>query len=428
MKRLFLQVYGLIMGGLLVAMLAIDYFNNWFYTHEVEGEYLKKAAMLTQAIRRDIAHGIGEMESLAWWRRQLHDNDEIELDVAPLERGVTHAYVQKIAITEAEDQLEVIVPFDSTRALRFRVHDRAEPGAIWAYYSGYVLLYLLLAALLYALTHLLYRHIEGIRRQAQRVADGDYSATLPASRVAAFGELHGDLNCMTRALAEKTQENHVLTAAIHHELRTPLTRMRLALDMALTASRAQEIPGLLQDMDTALDELSRLMEDLLTLSRLRLAQQQPPREDVALDTLLAECVAHLDDARITLNLVPCSLHANRPLLERALSNLLENACKYARQRIAVSLTLLGDDIELDISDDGPGIPEEAREWVRQPFFRVDKHRSRRTGGIGLGLAIADLALKDSGAQWTIGASAWGGASFRLRWPGLNAEKRRHAGG
>ncbi|MBI2379815.1 MAG: hypothetical protein HYV16_03545 [Gammaproteobacteria bacterium] len=415
MKRFFLQVYSLIMGCLLAAMLAVDYFNNGFYASEVEDEYLKYAAMLTQAIRRDIERGSDEAESLAWWRRQLHENDEIELDVIPLEPGMAQAYVKTIVITEAEDRLDVIAPFDSTRALSFSVYDRAEPGALWAYYGGYVAIYAVLAALLYALTHRLYRHLDEIRRQAQRVADGDYSAALPAPRVAAFIELHDDLNRMTRALAEKTQENHVLTAAIHHELRTPLTRLRLALDMALTTPRPQEIPELLQDMDGALTELSQLMEDLLTLSRLRLAQTPPPREDVALDRLLAQCALRLDDARIQMNLVRCQVHANRPLLERAISNLLENACKYAHQHIAVTLTRLGDDIELEISDDGPGIPEEARVWVRQPFFRVDKHRNRRTGGVGLGLAIADLALKDSGAQWTIGTSAWGGASFRLRW-------------
>lgn len=415
MKRLFLQLYGLILGSLLIAIVASEHFNNLIYAHEIEAEYLKKAVMFTQAIRRDIAQGVAEADSLAWWRRQLEDNAEIELEVVPRKPGLTHAYVKTITITEAEDRLEVVMPFDATRALRFNVYDSAEPGALWAYYGGYALIYLLLAALLYALTHRLYRHIDGIRQQAQRVADGDYSAALPAPRFAAFVELHDDLNRMTRALAEKTQENHLLTAAIHHELRTPLTRLRLALDMALTTPRPQEVPGLLEDMDGALNDLSQLMEDLLTLSRLRLAQQPPPRENVALDQLLAQCAMRLDDARIHLHLTPCALHANRPLLERALSNLLENACKYARQRIAISLTLVGDHIELDISDDGPGIPEEAREWVRQPFFRVDKHRNRRTGGVGLGLAIADLALKDSGAQWTIGTSAWGGAAFRLRW-------------
>lgn len=415
MRRLFLQLYGLILCSLLIAVVATEHFNNWFYTREAESEYLNYAIMLTTAIKRDIAQSGDEAKSLAWWQQLLHDYDEIELEMKPLEKNIKHAYIKQVAITEAEDQLVVIAPFDATRALTFNVHDQAEPGAVWAYYGGYVFIYLLLAALIYALTYVFFRHIDQVRRHAQRVAEGDYNAVLSKPRFAAFAELHDDLNHMTRALAEKTQENHLLTAAIHHELRTPLTRLRLALDMALTTPRIQEIPELLQDMDAALEELSRLMEDLLTLSRLRLAQQPPPREDLALDQLLAEYLVSLDDARIQWNLVPCRLHANRLLLERALSNLIENARKYARQRINISLTLTDDAIELDINDDGPGIPEEAREWVRQPFFRVDKHRSRITGGVGLGLAIADLALKDSGAQWVIGTSAWGGASFHLTW-------------
>lgn len=414
MKRLFLQVYALIMGSMLAALVAMNYLNDAFYEREIEGEYLKKASMLTQAIRRDLERGADEKQTLAWWRAQLLDN-EMDLEMVPLERPLSQAHVNKLSVTEAEDQLEVVVPFDAARALKFSVDDRAEPGAMWAFYGGYAFLYLLLAALIYALTIRLYRHIDQIRRHAQRVAEGDYTPSLPAPSNPAFGELHADLDRMTRALAEKTQENHLLTAAIHHELRTPLTRLRLALDMALVSARTDEVPELLGEMDGALGDLSQLMDDLLTLSRLRLAHQPPPREEVALDQLLEQCAARLSDERISLALTPGRLLANRPLLERALSNLIENACKYARERIAITLTVTEHEVVLDISDDGPGIPEEAREWVRQPFFRVDQHRNRSTGGFGLGLAIADLALKESGAQWTIGSSQWGGASFRLRW-------------
>lgn len=403
------------MTGLLVAMVATELISGWFYEREVESKYLHKAVMLTQAIQRDIVLGGNEAESLAWWHARLEQYDEIDFALTEIDPGLTQAYVRKLDISEAEDVLEIVTPFDATHALRFSIHDRTEPGGLWAYYGGYVLIYLILGALLYFLTHLLYRYIEGVRIQAQRVAQGDYSATLPTPRFVAFSGLHADLNHMTRALRDKTRENHLLTAAIHHELRTPLTRLRLALDMATITSHAQDIPGLLRDMDYALNELSGLMEDLLTLSRLRLTQQPPPPEDIALDRVVADLIERADDTRIKAELVACHLYANRALLERALSNLIENARKYARQRIAITLVQHDDNIAFEINDDGPGIPEDAIEWVRQPFFRVDTHRNRRTGGVGLGLAIADLALKDSGAVWTIGRNAWGGASLRLQW-------------
>lgn len=415
MKRLFFQVYGLIMLSLLASLLILNYFNDIYYSNEVEGEYLKKASMLTQAIQRDIAHGSSESASIAWWRQQLHENDEIELDIKAREPETSKVYIKKISITEAEDQLEIIAPFDATRALHFKVHDRADPAAIWVYYCGYAFIYLMMAMLLYLLTRYLYLHIEEIRQQAKRVADGDYHTTLPTPRITAFTALRDDLNRMTRALVEQTQENHVLTAAIHHELRTPITRLRLALDMAIYTPRPQEIPELLQDMDSALTALSELMEDLLTLSRMRLTQQTPQRETLALDQLLLKCAASFHDPRIQLQLLPCTLHANRPLLERALHNILDNAHKYANQHILVSLALNENQIELTISDDGTGIPEAARDRVRQAFFRIEKHRNRQTGGLGLGLAIADLALKESDATWSISSSAWGGTAILIRW-------------
>lgn len=424
MRRLFLSLYGLIIVSLLVAMLATESFKSYFYDREVAGDHLKRAVMLTQAIQRDIAQGGNEAASLAWWRGQLHENDEIDLTVTALPPGVTRPYVKKVSISEAEDQLELLVPFDAARALNFSVHDRAEPGAVAAYYSGFALVFLVLAGLLYALIQVLYRHVEAIRQHARNVAEGDYGNTLPMPRAAAFLDLHQDLNRMAGALEEKTRDNHMLTAAIHHELRTPLTRLRLALDMALTTPRSHEIPGLLREMDGALNELTQLMEDLLLLSRLRLGPEAPPRAQLALDQLLAECVARCADPRIALHAEPCHLQANRPLLERALSNLLDNARKHARQHIAVALAVQGGDIVLEIGDDGPGIPAELRERVRQPFFRVERDRGRRSGGVGLGLAIADLALRESGAQWTIGDSAWGGAAFRLVWRATPAEPAR----
>lgn len=415
MKRLFLQVYGLVMGSLLLGLLSLTYFNQYFYSMEIEDEYLNQATMLTQAIQRDIAHGIAEADSLAWWRQQLHDKDEIELEIHPRQAGATQASIKKISLTEAEDLLEITAPFDATRALHFKVHDQAAPGAIWVYYLGYILLYLFLGALLYALTHYLYRHIDAIRQHAKRVAHGDYLTPLPSSRIAAFKELRTDLNRMMASLSEKTHDNHVLTAAIHHELRTPFTRLRLALDMALASTRPEHAKELLLEMDAALDVLADLMEDVLTLSRLRLNQQTAPRAALQLDQLLITMTQTCHDPRLHVSAAACSLYANRALLERALNNFLDNARKYAREHIAIELKSNENQIELSISDDGPGIPEAERERAKQAFVQVKDRRLPTSGGVGLGLAIADLALKDSDALWSIETSIWGGTTILIRW-------------
>lgn len=415
MQRLFLQIYGAILAVLLLAMLAAQQWNLSLYAAEVEAEYLQTATLYTQAIQRELAHGADETSVLTWWQRQLHDSAEIDMEPVARPAQLERATVRALDITEAEDRLEVLVPFDAQRALRFSINDRAGLDTKIAYYGGHVLIYLSLAILLYALTRVLYRQIDRIRRQAQRIADGDYGAESEAPRVAAFTGLHDDLNRMALALAEKTQENHLLTAAIPHELRTPMTRLRLALDMALTTTRTHEVPELLQDMDGALTNLSRVLDDLLTLSRLRLAQQALPQETLALDDMLRACVVHLADERIQLQLVPCHVRAHPPLLERALSNVIENACKHARQCITVSLRHEADSIVLEVSDDGAGISVQARARVHEPFFRAEGEHHRRAAGWGLGLAITDLAMRHSGAQWSIHTSASGGACLRFVW-------------
>lgn len=416
MKALFLKLYGVLMASLLLALLAINALNNYFYEHEIKDEYLKQTSMFAQAIQRELQAGRGEAEVLAWWRSQLRQT-EMTLDLIaadPAHSPSGQAYVQKIHVSEATDQIEIIVPFDAGRALRFRIDDQVEAGAMLSYYGGYALLYLLLAGLVYALSLRLYRHIDHIRQQAHRVAAGDYSALPEPASSAGFAQLHSDLNAMSAALQQKTRDNQLLTAAIHHELRTPLTRLRLALDMAQFAARPEQVPALMQEMDDATSDLARLMDDILTLSRLRLAQQPVPRDSVALDALLRHCSDQLDDRRIQLELVPCELSANRALLERALSNLLENACKYGRKQIYVHLQQTAQYIELLIEDDGPGIPAEQRALVRQPFYRLAQH-DHSVGGLGLGLAITDLALKESAADWQIGTSTLGGSCMRLRW-------------
>ncbi len=415
MKRFFLQVYVLAMVGVLAAMLAIEHINNRFYAHDLEAEYLDYSALLVSAIRREIAAGGEESAVMAWWHDALEEHEGVNLALVERTAADTKARVATLSISEARDSIDVHVPFDETRVLSVSMEDAATPAALAAYYGGYILIYAVLAGLCAWWVWRLWRQIEPLRLHARQVAEGHYDAQLPPVTVSAFSDLHHDLTQMTRSLEQKTRENHVLTAAIHHELRTPITRLRLALDMAMTARDREAVPELLGDMDESLSHLSVLMEDLLLLSRLRLADHTLPTEPLVLDALVQRCIDSVQDARIVAELAPATLVGHRALLERAICNVLENACKHARTKIEVRLQSDVHGLVLQIGDDGPGIPEEEREWVLQPFYRIDKHRTRDAGGTGLGLALADLALRASGAHWHIGRSSLGGAAIHVEW-------------
>lgn len=422
MRAFFLQLYAVLMGILLLIMISAEAANNAFYKDEIAEEYLQYTQLLTEAIRRETEIStLDDIEILTWWQQRLLDKEDVRLDWMKRGDRSEKARITHIEISEAMDAVEIIVPFDATRSLRFSIQDEATDEALAAYYAGYVIIYLLMGVVIFVVARIVYRQLEAVRRQADRVARGEYDAILPPTRIAAFDELGNDMNRMTAALREKTQENHLLSAAIHHELRIPITRLRLALDMALVAKNAGVVQDLLQDLDEDLSELSRLMEDLLTLSRLRLANETLTTESVRLDELLKTCVNRQRDPRIQLSTQACSVICHRPLLERAISNLVENACKYATQRIEVSLTVTQKGILLEIADDGPGIPRDQRHWVLKPFYRVDHSRIRNTGGSGLGLAIADLALKHSRATLEIDESSFGGALMRVVWNTLSLD-------
>lgn len=108
--------------------------------------------------------------------------------------------------------------------------------------------------------------------------------------------------------------------------------------------------------------------------------------------------------------------ADTRLMERVLDNLVNNALRYAEQRLRVGLWFDGNTACLQVEDDGPGIPPEERERVFEPFVRLDPSRDRATGGCGLGLAIVHSIAAAFGGYVQIDASPLGGASVRFCWP------------
>ncbi|CUU24117.1 two-component system sensor histidine kinase RstB [Duffyella gerundensis] len=226
----------------------------------------------------------------------------------------------------------------------------------------------------------------------------------------AFNQMADNINTL---VASKKR----LIDGIAHELRTPLVRLRYRLEMSenLTASESQAL-------NRDIGQLESLIEELLTYARL-----DRPRVDLQLQRvdLAAWLRERIEDARslnpqhdIELDMPQrenIGLSDNR-LMERVLDNLINNALRYAQQRLRVSLWFDSGLACLQVEDDGPGIPQAERERVFEPFVRLDPSRDRATGGCGLGLAIVhSIALAFNG-EVLIESSPLGGASVRFCWP------------
>ena len=223
---------------------------------------------------------------------------------------------------------------------------------------------------------------------------------------AAFMEMQGRIQ---RQITQRTE----MLAGVSHDLRTPLTRMRLQLAMLADAhpESRREIAESEQDL--------QLMEHMID-EYMAFARGQGGEAPVSTD--LAEIIEDVaGDARRKGS--PITLEVERPLvvalrpnaIRRCLTNLVENAVHHGRQ-VAISAVRRDDIVSVAVEDDGPGIPEDQREEVFKPFFRLDDARNPRTGGAGLGLSIARDVARGHGGDIRMSGGSLGGLRAELRLP------------
>jgi len=285
---------------------------------------------------------------------------------------------------------------------------------------------LLLALLFVALPVVLYLNLRPFARKitdlsnvarAYTVGQLDVRSEVPAPKP--LEQLTEDIHKMADALKFKIQEQKVMTSAISHELKTPLTRMRMGNDLALREDDPAAWRKHLIDLDDDLNMLEKVIAETLTLSKLTL-QDTPLRVcTVPLQALIDQCVSEIspDDPSIEIAISPdtCVL-ANRDALKRVVTNILQNAIRYRRQRVRIAVTSQDDRWIMTIDDDGPGVPEKDRDKVFMPFGRAENSRSRTTGSTGIGLAIASLLVEKCGGTIWLSDAPLGGARFHIAMP------------
>ena len=219
-------------------------------------------------------------------------------------------------------------------------------------------------------------------------------------------------------------------ANVSHELKTPVGALAL---LAETVEDAADDPEAVRRfagrMRQEASRLTKLAQDLITLSRIQAAEPIPDPIPVDLSLVVAEA---LDRCRMKANAHGIDLAADgepslvvlgdEDLLVNALRNLLENAVAYSPEKTRVVVAThraAGDVVEISVTDQGIGIPQRDLERIFERFYRVDPARSRATGGTGLGLAIVKHVTAAHGGKVTVGSKVGEGSTFTLRLPIAN---------
>ena len=253
--------------------------------------------------------------------------------------------------------------------------------------------------------------------QAQNLSD----SRIEENNVKELNQLGISYNKMLERLSDAFEIQRQFTANAAHELRTPLALMQVQLDLYNSASHPGNDADTLQTIKMVTeqnDKLNRMVKTLLDMSEL----QTVGRDDkIILDAIVEEVLADLEPLAVEKNIKligkceDATMIGSDILIYRLVYNLVENAIKYNHPcgQVTVTAYQRNKHVYLSVEDTGSGIPKELRERVFEPFFRVDKSRSRELGGVGLGLALVHEIVRVHDGSICIKSGKTGGTIFEV---------------
>jgi two-component system sensor histidine kinase CpxA len=307
----------------------------------------------------------------------------------------------------------------------FGPHDVPGLGITIAILSSGLICYLLARSVTSPVTRL--------RSAVQSFASGDLSARTGAPAGGRSDELTGlmrDFDSMAERIETLVDSQSRLLKDVSHELRSPLARLSVALGLARQRA-TPEVEGSLNRIELEADRLNQLIQRLLTISRLESGADGLRKTTLSLRELV-EQVAH--DAEYENPGRGCRVTASGDsedeflvegdpdLLRSAVENVIRNATRYTAEGTTVEVRLErqpianGEEMIVRVLDSGPGVPNEALQKIFEPFYRLDDARNRQTGGAGLGLSIADRAIRLHGGQLRASNRKEGGLEVEIRIP------------
>jgi signal transduction histidine kinase len=313
--------------------------------------------------------------------------------------------------------LQVAIPLTDGPWLTFAT---GLPGAGPAYSPQFLLSMAIMAIIILAVSvwavHRVTTPLTGLATAAERLGHDVSAPPLPEVGTIETRQAARAFNDMQIRLRTLIENRTRLLAAISHDLRTPLTLLRLRAETVENHQERDKMLATIIEMDSMIG---------MTLQFARDDGASEPRKQVDLTAIVQGVVDEMSGAGFPVHMrtaAPTLYKCQPTALRRAVRNLLDNAVKYGRSGNA-ELHVAARSIEINIDDDGPGIPEDELARVLEPFYRLEESRSRETGGVGLGLAIAQAIAQAHGGTVTLLNRPLGGVRARIVLPRVDEPSR-----
>ncbi|MGA7755963.1 MAG: ATP-binding protein [Candidatus Sulfotelmatobacter sp.] len=291
----------------------------------------------------------------------------------------------------------------------------------------------------YLLSWYLTKPIVRLRTATRQLAAGDLTARIGASASKRRDEVAGlmrDFDAMAERIETLLKAQSRLLNDISHELRSPLARLNVALGLARQRADLESV-DMLDRIELEASRLNELIGRILTLARLEDGEQLVSQTPVPLDELVVNVS---EDAEFEAQARHChvitkipegdwQVRGNGSLLHSAVENVVRNAIRYTQEETSVEIELKNEirggvsEAVLRVSDSGPGVPDDALGKLFEPFYRLDDARGRLTGGVGLGLAITERAVRFHGGKVSAFNRPGSGLMVEIRLPLISGAAR-----
>jgi len=319
--------------------------------------------------------------------------------------------------------------FESKLVIKFTDTERDEdqqPKIIANYDLDDLAPFILLFTVLTSIGFAIYWPVRAIQKQINQLIEtqkdfgsGNMKARSNHKLTKPLNKLADSFNTMADSITNTVNENQIFAQAVPHEVRTPLSRIQLATGLLRQNCDDDFHKELLHNIDTYIDDIDELISQIVEFSKLNTVSSDEDFDYYQTINFVAFTHSRIKALKPNNNLnfelnVDDSLEitTNPVYLRLLIDNLIKNAMTYAKHEIVISLKKNKHGlITFSVEDDGPGIPNQEYKTIFMPFSRLDKSRSRKTGGLGLGLSITKAACKKMNSEITVKNNHIGGAKF-----------------
>ncbi|MDD1793422.1 ATP-binding protein [Enterovibrio makurazakiensis] len=271
------------------------------------------------------------------------------------------------------------------------------------------------------------RRTRALQHVTAEFAKGNLNVRAPTNSGSRVGKMNESFNEMAEKISQLITSNRSLTQAVAHDLRTPIFRIQWQAEIlheeATSPALKQKLASIIEDTE----EMEQLVDALLYFAKVGRQDVPINKEDIPAQPFIAHLVERLPnpqnrqiDAKIDHDI---SFWADKTLLKRAIENVLVNALRYSVSSVIVRCSQHAQIIKITIEDDGPGIPEQFRERLFEPFFSIDPSRNKSNMGHGLGLAIVKLIIEKHDGKATFEEGSTGGAKLVLTIPNHDTDNQ-----